>query len=140
MFRSLAFVALIAAPTALFAQQTPTGDGQQGAPPDKIRNVVVYGDEPCPKAEDGEVVVCSRRDADEQFRIPQELRETKYTPAKDSWVNKAAVVDDVSRVAGGLPDTCSPVGTGGQTGCYAQAARAAAADRRQRKRADESIP
>src|SRR3546814_9610382 len=81
------------------------------------------------KAEDGEVVVCSRRDADEQFRIPQELRETHYSPAKNSWVNKAQVVDDVSRTAGGLPDTCSPVGTGGQTGCFMQAGRAAAADR-----------
>src|SRR3546814_13448610 len=106
MFGSLAALALIAAPAPAIAvaqetpQATPTGDGQQGAPPEKIRNVTVYGDEPCPKAEDGEVVVCSRRDADEQFRIPQELRETHYSPAKNNWVKQAQVVDDVSRTAG----------------------------------------
>src|SRR3546814_17655576 len=85
-------------------------------------------------------MVCSRRDADQQCRVPQELSETHYSPAKNSWVNKAQVVDDVSRTAGGLPDPCSPVGTGGQTGCFMPAGRAAAADRRQRTRAEEPIP
>src|SRR3546814_16279783 len=85
-------------------------------------------------------MVCSRRDADQQCRVPQELSETHYSPAKNSWVNKAQVVADVSRTAGGLPDTCSPVGTGGQTGCFMQSGRAAAADRRQGKRAEESLP
>ncbi|MCM8730354.1 hypothetical protein ACFO8O_05155 [Hephaestia sp. GCM10023244] len=146
MFGSLALIALIAAPAPALAmvqetpQATPTGDGQQGTPPEKIRNVTVYGNEACPKAEEGEVVVCSHLDANEQFRIPQELRETHYTPAKNSWVNKAQVVDEVSRTAGGLPDTCSPVGSGGQTGCFMQAGRAAAAEKRERARAQESIP
>src|SRR3546814_1011212 len=58
MFGSLAALALIAAPAPAIAvaqetpQATPTGDGQQGAPPEKIRNVTVHGDEPRPKAEE----------------------------------------------------------------------------------------
>jgi hypothetical protein len=135
-------LALLAAPIA--AQQAPqdaaAAEGRQDAPPQRIRNVTVYGNEACPKAEDGEVVVCQHKDAEEQFRIPEELRETEYTPAKNSWVNKAEVVDDVSREAGGLPDTCSPVGTGGQTGCFMEAARAAAGAKRERRQRNSSIP
>ena len=140
----LIFAALLAAPAPLLAQQAPqaaaAAEARQDAPPQRIRNVTVYGAETCPKAAEGEVVVCSHEDADEQFRIPEDLRETDYTPAKNSWVNKAEVVDDVSREAGGLPDTCSPVGTGGQTGCFMEAARAAAAARRERKQAQGSVP
>ncbi len=140
----LILAALLAAPAPLVAQQTPeqvaAAEGRQDSPPQRIRNVTVYGDEPCPKAEEGEVVVCTKKDADEQFRIPEDLRETEFTPAKNSWVNKAQVIDDVSRKAGGLPDTCSPVGTGGQTGCFMEAARKAAAERREREREQNSIP
>ena len=42
----------------------------------------------------------------------------------------AARLDEVSRTAGGLPDTCSPVGTGGQTGCSMMWNRNWAAERR----------
>jgi hypothetical protein len=140
----LILAALLAAPAPFAAQQAPqdaaAAEGRQDTPPDRIRNVVVYGEEPCPTAEEGEIVVCSRKDADEQFRIPEDLRQTEYTPAKNSWVNKAQVVDEISREAGGLPDTCSPVGTGGQTGCFMEAARKAAAARRERQREQESIP
>jgi len=134
---SLILAALLAAPAPLPAQQAAqdaaAAEGRQDSPPQRIRNVTVYGEEACPKAEEGEVVVCSRKDADEQFRIPEELRQTEFTPAKNSWVNKAEVVTDVNREAGGLPDTCSPVGTGGQTGCFMEAARAAAAAKRERQ-------
>src|SRR3546814_13428663 len=82
MFGSLAALALIAAPAPAIAvaqetpQATPTGDGQQGAPPEKIRNVTVYGDEPCPKAEDGAVVGCSRS---EERRVGKESVRTCRT-------------------------------------------------------------
>jgi hypothetical protein len=48
----------------------------------------------------------------------QALRDDSRSPAQNqSWVNRAATIDQVGRVAGGIPDTCSPVGTGGQSGC-----------------------
>ena len=43
----------------------------------------------------------------------------------DPWAD-----EQTSREAAGLPDTCSPVGSGGQTGCARSAARAWAAERR----------
>jgi hypothetical protein len=49
-------------------------------------------------------------------------------------------VDQVGRVAGGLPDTCSPVGTGGQSGCALSANRAYAADKRARKADEAAVP
>ena len=98
-------------------------------PPQRIRNVQLGRGQPCPTAAPGEVVVCST--LDEPYRIPRRLRDDGPVPTqRQSWVNRAADIDETSRVAGGLPDTCSVIGNGGQTGCAQAAARAWAADRR----------
>ena len=120
-------LALIAAPALGAAQE----------PPQRIRNLQVAKGQPCPRAEPGEVVVCST--LEEPYRIPSELRDDQpIAPAAGSWVNRAADIDQTSKVAGGLPDTCSPVGTGGQTGCFQAQARQWAADRRAARRGDGS--
>lgn len=128
MLRIALIAALIAAPA--FAQD--------GTPPKRIRSVEIRKGEPCPKASGDEVVVC--RTLENPYRIPAELRNegAAQQPTNQSWVNRAATVDQVSRVAGGLPDTCSVVGTGGQSGCALQAAQAYAADKRARARGDGS--
>ncbi len=62
-------------------------------------------------------------------------------PAQNqSWVNRVADIDQTGRVAGGLPNTCSPIGNGGQTGCSVQAAKQWAAEKRAQRRAESSIP
>lgn len=96
---------------------------ETGQPLKRIRNIALTGTAPCPKASDpGEVVVCSR--IDEPYRIPKPLRDQKPIPASgQSWVNRSATIDDVGRKAAGLPDSCSPVGSGGQTGCTAEMLR-----------------
>ena len=78
------------------------------------------------------MVVC--RTVEEPYRIPSDLRDegAAAEPGNQSWVNRAAEVDRTSRGAAGLPDTCSAVGTGGQTGCFQQQAGQWAADRRAR--------
>lgn len=106
--------------------------------PERIRSVTLQPGEKCPPSTGNEVVVCYQ--GGNPFRIPPQLRRTEIPPANQSWVNRAAVADQVSRVAGGLPDTCSPVGTGGQTGCALQQNRAYAADKRAQARAAESVP
>ena len=119
--RTILCLALIALPVAATAQS--------GDPPQRIRNVQIARGQPCPKAAAGEVVVCSV--LEQPYRIPRALRDTAPVPnARQSWVNRAADIDATSRVAGGLPDTCSTVGNGGQTGCSQAAAAAWAADRR----------
>ncbi|WP_419809543.1 hypothetical protein [Sphingomonas sp.] len=121
MLRLFVTAAVLIAPTLAVAQS---------APPQRIRNVQLQHGQPCPPASvPGEVVVCST--LEEPYRIPKALRDdAPVAAANQSWVNRAADIDQTSRVQGGLPDTCSVVGNGGQTGCAQAAARAWAADRR----------
>ncbi|HXH17106.1 MAG TPA: hypothetical protein VNJ10_13345 [Sphingomonas sp.] len=124
MFRTAVLAALIALPAMASAQ-----DAQADKPPQRIRSVTLTGDQKCPASSGGEIVVCST--LDQPYRIPKALREDKPIAAQNqSWVNRAASLDQIGRVAGGLPDTCSAVGTGGQSGCFMARNNAYAAERR----------
>ncbi|MBY8829423.1 hypothetical protein [Hephaestia mangrovi] len=169
MFRSLTAIALLTLPAVASAQTTPAAkpapssntrtlaqaeatapDGEKkpdegtlaasNSLPQKVRSVTVTGDKPCPKSTGDEIVVCSRADADEQYRIPPKFRELPHPAANNSWTNRAAVIDQVSREAGNLPNTCSVNGSGGQTGCSWQALQQWQAEMRAKKRAEESVP
>lgn len=136
MFRPIAAALLILSPTAAFAQQAETG-----RTPDRVRSVTLKPGEKCPPSTSNEVVVCGVIDPDEQYRVPKELRNKAEVPSQNqSWVNKTAAADQVGRVAGGLPNTCSPVGTGGQSGCAIANGRAWAAERRAAERNDALVP
>ena len=134
MLRPVIIAALLALPTAALAQ---AGDGQ---PPQRVRSVTLAKGQKCPTATSpNEVVVCQT--LEEPYRIPRSLRNDGPIPAAgQSWANRAATVDETSRVAGGLPDTCSPIGTGGQSGCSLQRNQQWAAERRAQARANESVP
>ena len=163
MVRSLALLALFALPGIAAAQTEPSHDvrtlaqpeasapddqkqqadgtlAASSTPPQRVRSVTVTGDQPCPKSTDKEIVVCSRANPDEQYRIPPKLRELPHPAANNSWVNRAALIDDVSREAGNLPNTCSVNGAGGQTGCSQKAIEQWQAEMRAKQRAQESIP
>ena len=105
---------------------------QAETPPDRIRSVLLKTGEACPKAVGNEVVVC--RTEEDPYRIPKALRRAEIAVVNQSWVNRAAVIDDVSRTAAGLPNTCSPIGTGGQTGCTTHMLRNWGAERREQRR------
>ena len=121
-------LAAIAIPVAAHAQVGPVEN-----PPPKTRSVIVYGDDPCPKGDADEIVVCARQPEGDRFRIPKQFRGRKAasSPAGNSWANKARSTEDASRMAAGLPNTCSAVGTGGQSGCFLQFQTQAAEARRQ---------
>lgn len=165
MVRSVALLALLALPGIAAAQTAPSSNvrtlaqaqasapadqkqkekadetlAESSTPPQRVRSVTVTGDQPCPKSTAQEIVVCSHADRDEQFRIPPKFRELPHPAANNSWVNRAALIDDVSREAGGLPNTCSVNGSGGQTGCSQKALEQWQAEMRAKKRAQESIP
>jgi len=139
MSRIFATLALFALPAAALAQtgQAPVGPTDQpqaesGQAPKRIRDVTLAAGQPCPKAANDEVVVC--RTLDEPYRIPKTLRNAgPIAPTNQSWVNRAATIDEVGRKAGGLPNTCSPIGSGGQTGCTAQMIRQWAAEQRAKR-------
>lgn len=155
MLRTLAVAVVLAVtPASLPARTDPTPQAapsattsseprqaESGKPPLRIRSITLTGNQACPKSSnpDEEIVVCARQG--EPYRIPKELRNDKPIPAQNqSWVNRAAVADEVGRRAAGLPDTCSPTGSGGQTGCAKQRAEQHAAERAEKRRADSSIP
>jgi len=101
-------VALLAAPAAYAAPP---------AAPERIATLVVFGDDPCPRSTEDEIVVCARQPESERYRIPKRFREKQYEAARDgSWAGTAKVLEYVSRQ--GLPGSCSPIGSNGQTGCF----------------------
>jgi len=82
--------------------------------------LVLYGNERCPTNSDGaEIVICERRSAQEQYRVPKELREFVITPENQSWAAKAQGTLDEG-VGASAVGSCSVVGPGGQTGCANQ--------------------
>ncbi|WP_242096970.1 hypothetical protein [Sphingomonas sp. CROZ-RG-20F-R02-07] len=136
MYRTLLAAALILAPGLAAAQDQQAATGQ---PPKRIRSVSLLPDQKCPASTATEVVVCSP--IGNPYRIPKALRDTGPIAASNqSWVNRTATADQIGRVAGGLPDTCSPVGTGGQSGCSILRNQEYAADRRAQKAGADSVP
>jgi hypothetical protein len=101
-------------------------------------NLIVYGDDPCPKSEGDEIVVCGHRPENERYRIPKELRKKEDRPSEVSWASRVAALEDAQRFT--RPDSCSPVGTGGLTGCWQQMMRQWSAERRQAQSEAASIP
>ena len=96
----------------------------QDDPPQKIFNLIVYGDDPCPTGQGEEIVVCARKPESERYRIPKELREESKDAAPaggGSWAAAVEGYDDIARTT--RPDSCSAVGSYGFTGCAALALR-----------------
>ena len=105
------------------ARAKPAGSSEtsRNAPINGV--LVLYGNERCPTNKDGaEVTVCVRRGAEEQFRIPKELREFEITPQNQAWAErqKGILNEGVGNTGIG---SCSVVGPAGFTGCHMQQAR-----------------
>ncbi|HTH28274.1 MAG TPA: hypothetical protein VL918_07395 [Sphingobium sp.] len=110
----------------------PSASAQTAAPaaaPDteKVKQVIVYGDDPCPTSDSGEILVCARLPDGDRYRIPKELRTDPNDPRVQSWANRAQSIEYVGRSG---TESCSPVGAGGFTGCFEQLARAAKEERK----------
>jgi hypothetical protein len=86
--------------------------------PERTASVVVYGEDPCPRSSDDEIVVCARKPESERYRIPKELRGRGDPPSEVSWGSRTEALEDISRSS--LPGSCSVVGSYGQTGCRQQ--------------------
>ena len=99
--------------------------------------LVLYGNERCPTDTSGdEIVVCERRGAEEQFRVPKELRNFQVTPENSAWaVKQKALLASGGPGANGT-GSCSVNGVGGQTGCFGDAIAASRAANAERKAAE----
>ncbi|HMC91555.1 MAG TPA: hypothetical protein VKI45_03755 [Allosphingosinicella sp.] len=118
----------IVAAGAAAALAFPAAGVAQGGT-DRIARVVIYGNDRCPRASTGEeIVICARRPESERYRIPKEIRDTERSddPASTSWAERAQSLEYVGRT--GI-QSCSTVGPGGFTGCWAQMVRTARGER-----------
>ena len=88
----------------------------------RVSEIIVYGNDPCPRSTDDEVVVCARKPESERYRIPENFR---GTGPRQAWANKARALETVG--ATGI-NSCSPVGPAGFTGCLTQVIKQAQAE------------
>lgn len=133
---SIAFLGLTMG--AVTARAEPDQAAADETSQDKIASLVVYGNDPCPRSSGDEIVVCGREPESERYRVPKRFRGKKAEPAQESWSNTVRQLEWVSRV--GTPNSCSPVGSGGATGCYRQFMDQARAERQQARQDAAGVP
>jgi hypothetical protein len=124
MTRQLITLAATAAVATAFAALPAPAAAQQ----QNIAEIIVYGNDPCPRSTDDQVVVCARRPEGERYRIPEKLRSGGTRQQTEAWANKARVLETVGDTG---TNSCSPVGPGGYTGCEMQVIKQARQQRRQ---------
>ena len=108
MARMLILTAMAAAAAPALAQDAPP------SPPARESQIDIFGQDPCPQPVGDEIVVCHRRPEEERYRIPAPLRHSRER-TEQAWGARAETMDEVSREV--LPNSCSVVGSYGQSGC-----------------------
>jgi hypothetical protein len=105
-------VALIAAlaPAPILAQSRADQQRQQ------VRQVIVYGNDPCPRQSGDDIVVCARRPESERFRVPPTTRDPE-APAARSNLDRDQEAREIGATGIG---SCSASGPGGASGCLQQ--------------------
>lgn len=116
---------LAAAPAA--AQDSGKSTGQ------RLAEIVVFGNDPCPRSTDDEVVVCTRIPESYRYRMPEAYRPSGTFQQRQSWANKARSIERVGRT--GI-QSCSPVGPAGYTGCMEQMINSAREETREAQAGD----
>ncbi|MCC6941968.1 hypothetical protein [Novosphingobium sp.] len=84
---------------------------------ERVNQIIVYGDDPCPASADGTITVCARKEEEERFRIPKALRDNPNAIANQSWSQRVRAYETVGAFG---TNSCSAVGAGGATGCVAK--------------------
>jgi hypothetical protein len=107
-------ICLTAAVTVATGLTIPRPAAAQSDDAGKIAEVIVYGNDPCPRSTDDAIVVCARKPESERYRIPQRYREDGPRQTRQSWTEKAKSFEYVGRTG---TQSCSAVGPGGYTGC-----------------------
>lgn len=121
---ALVIVGGLALPAPAVAQAAPN-----------IAEIIVYGNDPCPRSTDDQVVVCARRPEAERYRIPPKMRPSGTPQQMESWAVRSKNLETVG--ATGI-NSCSPVGPAGYTGCLMKVIQEAKGERKQQ--ADQETP
>ena len=97
-------------------------------PGEKVNQLIVYGNDPCPASTDNQITVCARKNESERYRIPEPLRDDPNTTSKQAWTERVKAYETVGATG---TNSCSPVGGTGATGCLSRLISAAYAERKQ---------
>jgi hypothetical protein len=119
---------LAAAALATAAGFAPLPAMAQANPGEKVNQLIVYGDDPCPASTDGSITVCARKDEAERFRIPAPLRDNPNASVNQGWTERVKAYETVGAMG---VASCSPVGSGGASGCMAKLIDRAYAEKKQ---------
>ena len=123
MKRLIPFAAL--AVWALAAPQPVLAADSSG---EKVNQLIVFGSDPCPPSTSNEITVCARKDEGERFRIPEPLRDDPNKISNQAWTERVKAYETVGAFG---TNSCSPVGSGGDTGCLAKLINNAYAEKKQ---------
>lgn len=104
----------IAGPLLFAAGMVATPALAQDQAGDRVNQLVIYGDDPCPESTGGEIVVCARKDESERYRIPETLRDNPNDAKNEAWSERVRSYEYVGKDG---TQSCSPTGAGGFTGC-----------------------
>ena len=124
-------VTAVAAATAYSGLPAPAA----AQAPANIAEIIVYGNDPCPRSTDDQVVVCARRPEAERYRIPPKMRQSGTPQEMQSWAVRSKSLETAG--ATGI-NSCSPVGPAGYTGCLTRVIQEAKGERKQT--ADQQTP
>ncbi len=119
--RLLVAAALLAGPAMAQDSKKQSQDADSG-PPKRVRSILLYGQEECPSLRARKRSWSAPMPADRPIAFPSGSGTSPRTPRRpEAWTSRVETVEEVNRA--GLPNSCSPVGTGGQTGCTRQMIR-----------------
>lgn len=121
----------LAGTVALTAMATPAA-----AQRSQQSEIIVFGDDPCPRSTEDEIVICKRLGEDERYRIPQTLRRTEERVENQSWTARARYLE--SQNTTGIPQ-CNAVGPAAAQGCLQKEINESMA-RREQLEDDETAP
>jgi hypothetical protein len=96
------------------------------------RILTIFGKDSCPAN-----TICVRAPEEERYRIPKALRDPAKTPDAVSWSARSAATLSEGKTGTG---SCSTVGSGGWTGCWAEQMRKARAEAKAAKAAAPEVP
>lgn len=92
--------------------------------------VVVYGNDPCPRSTESQIVVCRHLPESQRYRLPSSQNPQGTRQQRQSWAKKSQQLMSVGNTG---TMQCSPVGPGGYTGCLTQEINQAKQDAREQQ-------
>ena len=96
----------------------------------------IFGSQKCPESNGEEIVVCRRLPANEQFRIPKDLRDAAKDAPTPNWSTRALNLEYVGRAG---PSTCTPAAGGSETGCWSKLMQEAHAERKDKQAQEAKV-